>query len=612
MNIFYIHYKPFLVGVFFKGAYATSYKLQGSLDGETFFDIKAITGNNSDGLKKFTDFESVKAQYIHVLCQKARNKSWGYSIFEIEIYQSKLLENASDVISLVENIPPVLSDDGNLVILPDVPDGYDISIFGTDNEQVVNKDGKIIKPLVNMDVNFTYKVVKLSDKNDEAVSTVDTKLTIPGRYHQGVDDNEKPNVVPGLREWKGDTGQFVLGQSARIVYQKDDGKQKEAALLIQTYFKDMLGRNLEVVQVKTDKGDIYLENGTSANQSSLDQLGDEGYYLSIDNYVSIISPTYKGFIYGGASITQILYQDEGWNQAPKGIARDYPQYEVRAGMIDVGRMYIPLEYLKEMSIYMSWFKMNEVQVHINDCWGSSGYSAFRLESETYPKLAADDGYYTKDEYRQYQKDMKAYGINVITEIDTPSHSGTFKNIDDAVLKDFSNLDIDNEENYNKNLQVMKNLIDEYLGGENPVIQSENFHIGTDEYSGNSSQLIKWTKDLAQYVSDNYGKGVRMWASNNMNGSNSIADNVTVNLWAPYASNVQNTFDTGYDIINTEGGWLYIVPASNAGYPDRYDTQKLYERFEVNNFKSDRKWHKWNSYYASSSSANKRSFICDLE
>ena len=30
--------------------------------------------------------------------------------------------------------------------------------------------------------------------------------------------------------------------------------------------------------------------------------------------------------------------------------------------------------------------------------------------------------------------MKAYGINVITEIDTPSHSGTFKNIDDAVVK----------------------------------------------------------------------------------------------------------------------------------------------------------------------------------
>ena len=30
----------------------------------------------------------------------------------------------------------------------------------------------------------------------------------------------------------------------------------------------------------------------------------------------------------------------------------------------------------------------------------------RLESEVYPMIVAEDGYYTKDDYRQYQKDMK--------------------------------------------------------------------------------------------------------------------------------------------------------------------------------------------------------------
>ena len=67
-------------------------------------------------------------------------------------------------------------------------------------------------------------------------------------------------------------------------------------------------------------------------------------------------------------------------------------------------------------------------MHINDYWSGSGYSAFRLESEVYPMIVAEDGYYTKDDYRQYQKDMKKYGIDVITEIDTPYHSECFRDI----------------------------------------------------------------------------------------------------------------------------------------------------------------------------------------
>ena len=47
------------------------------------------------------------------------------------------------------------------------------------------------------------------------------------------------------------------------------------------------------------------------------------------------------------------------------------------------------------------------------------------------------------------------------------------------------------------------------------------------------------------------------------------------------------YDLGYDIINTYGGWLYIVPSGNAGYPDRMDLERLYNEFEVNNFKSGR-------------------------
>lgn len=76
------------------------------------------------------------------------------------------------------------------------------------------------------------------------------------------------------------------------------------------------------------------------------------------------------------------------NNVAKGLARDYPKYEVRAGMLDVARTYIPMEYLQEMTIYMAYYKLNEVQVHVNDYWGATGYSAFRLECDTYPMITA--------------------------------------------------------------------------------------------------------------------------------------------------------------------------------------------------------------------------------
>ena len=109
-----------------------------------------------------------------------------------------------------------------------------------------------------------------------------------------------------------------------------------------------------------------------------------------------------GLYYGGVSIAQILYQNKA--AIPKGIARDYPAYEIRSGMIDVGRRFIPLDYVAEIVRYMSWFKMNEIHLHINENGGEYD-SGFMIESKRYPQLNSNNGEYiwTQDEYRQFQK-----------------------------------------------------------------------------------------------------------------------------------------------------------------------------------------------------------------
>lgn len=572
------------VNVFWEAATASAYTIQGSLNGDEFFDID--TGSaDGEGMKKHTDFEPVNTRYVRVLCQEPKTAKYGYSIYELEVYGETQLNSPQDIISMVENTAPTLNEDKTAVVLPEIPnsDSYTIEIFGTDNQQVVKTDGTVIEPLVDMDVRFTYKVTDKNDPENYAVSSVDTPvLVVPGKYTAEESDNQKPNVVPGLREWKGSAGSYQLTENSRIVYASEN--EKSAAEMIRTYFKDMLEIDITCEMGEPATGDIYVKTNYDT-----DYVGQEGYLLTIGDYVSIEAPTYTGLIYGGASITQILYQSDELT-APKGVSRDYPQYEVRAGMIDVGRMYIPLDYLEEMTIYMSWYKLNEVHVHINDYWGASGYSAFRLESEVYPEIVAEDGYYTKDEYRQYQKDMKAYSIDVITEIDTPYHAECFRDVPGVVMLGAGQLDITTEESFNANKEIIENLIDEYLDGDDPVIQSEYFHIGTDEYDKKySEQMRAWTDHFIKYVNSK-GYSTRLWASlgsNGFNGTTPVTNEATVNLWAPYWADVHETYDAGYDVINTYGGWLYIVPSANAGYPDRIDTERLYEEFEVNNFKSGR-------------------------
>ena len=429
------------------------------------------------------------------------------------------------------------------------------------------------------DINVLYQVKNLNDETDIAYSEADINFIVPGAYNKEESINAKPNVMPGLREWKGNEGEFTLSKNSKIVVK--DASLEATAKQIQFYLKEMIKHELEIVTSGEKSGDIVL-----VKDGSVDNLGKEGYTLAIDDMIEIKSNYETGILYGGISITQMFSQNDGMNNVAKGLARDYPKYEVRAGMLDVARTYIPMEYLQEMTIYMAYYKLNEVQVHVNDYWGATGYSAFRLECDTYPMITATDGSYTKEEYRQYQIDMKNYGINVITEIDTPYHAECFRNVPGVKMLKAGALDIREQSSYD----VIEAVLDEYLDGPNPVIQSDKFHIGTDEYDKSySEQMRKWTDHFINYVNDK-GYDTRLWGSlgsRGFNGTTPVSNDATVNLWAPYWADVKETYNAGYDIINTCGGWLYIVPGANAGYPDRLDIASLYDKFDVNNFSPSR-------------------------
>ena len=67
------------------------------------------------------------------------------------------------------------------------------------------------------------------------------------------------------------------------------------------------------------------------------------------------------------------------------------------------------------------------------------------------------------------------------------------------------------------MPFIESLLDEFLDGEDPVIQSTKFHIGTDEYDTAYSEQVRAYMDaLITYVN---GKGyeTRFWGSLGGNG-----------------------------------------------------------------------------------------------
>ena len=563
---------------------APSFKIQVAGEDKVYQDVYEVSGLDGQisNVQNIT-VDPVDARYVKYVQLKrwkhsGNGRYYSGSIYEFEVYKERNHATASEVLKAASKEAPQI--DGNKLVLPTVPEGFEISLYGCDNKQVVTMDGTVIQPLEDMNVNVLYQVKNLKDDSDVATSEEDIKFVVPGKYSKEESVNAKPNVMPGLREWKGNEGKFTLTKNSKIVVK--DESLKATAKQIQFYLKEMVKKNLSIVSSGETTGDIVL-----TKDSSLDVLGKEGYTLDINDLIEIKSNYETGILYGGISITQILSQDEGKNNIAKGIARDYPKYEVRAGMLDVARTYIPMDYLKEMTIYMAYYKLNEVQVHVNDYWGATGYSAFRLESTTYPMITSTDGSYTKEEYKNYQKEMKNYGIDVITEIDTPYHAECFRSIPGAKMLKTGALDIREQSSYD----IIENLIDEYLDGDDPVIESDKFHIGTDEYDKNySEQMRKWTDHFIKYV-NNKGYKTRLWGSlgsRGFNGTTPVSNDATVNLWAPYWADVKETYASGYDIINTCGGWLYIVPGANAGYPDRLNISTLYDKFDVNNFSPSRK------------------------
>ena len=390
--------------------------------------------------------------------------------------------------------------------------------------------------------------------------------------------NPCPQVIPALQQWKGTKGTLVLPAKGNIVINpSDEASLKKTASILADDLKELLEWNYTITTGKAKKNDIYL----SLTQPD-EQLGKEGYVLGIDQKVSIEAPTAQGVFWGTRSLLQMLHNQKA--QLAKGTARDWPEFPNRGFMLDVGRKFFTLDYLKQQIKVLSFYKMNEFQIHLNDNgfpqffdndW-SKTYAAFRLESERFPGLTSKDGSYSKEEFKELQRMAMDYGVNIIPEVDIPAHSLAFAHYKPEIgSKEYGmdHLDLYKEETY----RFVDALLDEYLSGEEPVFIGPDVHIGTDEYNKKEAEQYRYFTDrYLKYVAS-YGKTPRMWGGLKwLPGKTPVlAEGVTVNAWSFDWVDPEVSIQEGYKLINTCDTYLYIVPG--AGYYREFlDHQWLYE------------------------------------
>ncbi|MBO5507166.1 MAG: family 20 glycosylhydrolase [Bacteroides sp.] len=391
-----------------------------------------------------------------------------------------------------------------------------------------------------------------------------------------------PKVIPALQEWKGGSGKLALpAEGSIVIASADEAALKSVADVLAQDLKDLLGWNYTVKTGKPEKNAIYLSL-TKPDK----QLGEEGYVLAAGRYAGITAPARQGVFWGTRSLLQILYNEKG--QLPKGVARDWPQYPNRGFMLDVGRKFFTMDFLRQYVKILSFYKLNEFQIHLNDNgfvqffdndWNKT-YAAFRLESERFPGLTAKDGSYTKKEFTDLQRLGMEYGVNVIPEIDIPAHSLAFTHYKPEIGSDkygMDHLDLYKEETY----RFVDSLLDEYLSGEEPVFMGPDVHIGTDEYNTKEAEKFRYFTDRYLKYVEKYGKNVRMWGALRwLKGKTPVkADNVTINAWSYDWIDPNASLKDGYKIINTCDTYLYIVPAAGY-YRDFLDIRWLYETWRV--------------------------------
>ena len=306
------------------------------------------------------------------------------------------------------------------------------------------------------------------------------------------------NVIPLPQQVTpaADKAPFVFDNATTICYPQGNEKLARTAQFLASYIQEVTGI--------TPK--LTTEVGTHCIQLLLDETvtEPEGYQLEVNaEGITLKGASEAGIFYGIQTLHKALPITKGSNTLaalPAGTVDDYPSYAYRGFMIDVGRHFFSVDYIKEIIDMLAMHNINYFHWHLTEDQG------WRIEIKKYSNLTKVgsyrkgtimkprgkeidnipvSGYYTQEEAKEIVRYAAERFITVIPEIDLPGHMS-------AALVSYPELGCTggpyemplrfgvfpdvlcggNE----KTLQFVKDVLEEIMD----IFPSEYIHIGGDE------------------------------------------------------------------------------------------------------------------------------------
>lgn len=569
------------------------WKLAHTKNGEPVLDEKVDLAN------------SIQAKYLKLEINDYQAGTMGWrnvGIQEIRAYSN--IPDTSKVTDIRQVTELTVAKDGQSLVLPTLPGK--VSLIGSNKQGVIDLQNHIYKPLTDQRVKVMVEQIK-----DSHTFTKEFEVVIKG-LHQDEGVGVKPKVAPAVQQWYGKEGQSSI-TSDTVLATGDSGFEQAATF----YQSDLASRGLELAT-----GDKQAQKRIEFKKVENKGYGKEGYGITIQNgVITIEAATNTGAFYATRTLLQM-----GESNLQNGEIRDFPSFSHRGFMLDTGRKFIPYDVVVDIMLNMAYYKMNDLQLHLNDNYiflkehlaGKNltqeeelkyvlehAKTGFRVETDIVgkngQKLTSDE-HYTKEEMQNLIKLAKALHINLVPEIDTPGHALSFVKVRPDLmyqgsLSDYRGkhnvervamLDLDNK--YDETLAFVKSVYDKLLDGPDaPLHGVSTVHIGTDEYYGSRESYRRYVNDLIKYIK---GKGYtpRIWGSLSAKRGKTAVDwkDVEVDIWSISWQQPKEAIAQGAKIINITDIPTYSVPNGDnrqTAYGDYANYETQYNGWTPNDFRT---------------------------
>ncbi|WP_346239541.1 beta-N-acetylhexosaminidase [Niabella insulamsoli] len=237
---------------------------------------------------------------------------------------------------------------------------------------------------------------------------------------------QKVNIIPKPTSVVEKTGSFTISKKTPIIAKSKD--EVKSANFLNDYLKQCYGYSLPV-KSSGSKGIIIVAGNT----------GNDGYTLNADKKSVVIKgSTAPGAFYGVQTLIQLLpTQKSSALIVPAVSITDAPTVAYRGLMLDVGRHFFPVDFVKRYIDYIALHKMNYFHWHLTEDQG------WRIEIKKYPKLTEVGawrngtiigrfpgtgntnekygGFYTQEQVKEIVKYAADRFITVVPEIEMPGH-----------------------------------------------------------------------------------------------------------------------------------------------------------------------------------------------